>query len=128
MSPEWSTAAEREAAIELLLDRFEQPLRRGRLPEPARSATATNPRCGDVVTMFAEVLEGVLVRVTFEGAGCTISQAAADLLAERAEGQSIEAVARMLPEDVFGSPVARARLDCATLALRTLQHAILAAA
>ena len=114
----------REAAIELLLDRYEQPLRRGRLPSPARSATATNPRCGDVVTMFAEVRAGVLTRVTFEGAGCTISQAAADLVAELAEGQSLDAVARILPHDVLAPSVVRTRVDCASLALRTLQQAI----
>ena len=115
----------REAAIELLLDRFEQPLRRGRLPEPpARSATATNPRCGDVVTMFAEVHGGRVTRVSFEGAGCTISQAAADLVAELAEGESVERVARMLPGEVLGGEVVRTRLDCASLALRTLQQAL----
>ena len=114
----------REAAIELLLDRFEQPLRRGRLPEPAVSATAPNPRCGDVVTMFADVQGDVVTRVSFEGAGCTISQAAADLVAERAEGQSLEAVARMLPHDVLELSGVRTRIDCASLALRTLQQAI----
>jgi nitrogen fixation NifU-like protein len=114
----------REAAIELLLDRFEQPLRRGRLPAPAVSATATNPRCGDVVTMFADVQGDVVTRVSFEGAGCTISLAAADLVAELAEGQSVTAVAGMRPHDVLEPGLVRTRLDCASLALRTLQQAI----
>ena len=74
--------------------------------------------------MFAEVRGGVLTRVTFEGGGCTISQAAADLLAELAEGQSLEAVLHMHPEDVLGGDLLRTRLDCASLALRTLQQAI----
>ncbi len=110
--------------MERLMDRYEQPAHRGRLPAPAVSATALNPRCGDVVTMFAEVRGGVLGRVTFDGAGCTISQAAADLTAELAEGQSLDAVARMLPHDVLDLSVVRTRVDCASLALRTLQQAI----
>jgi nitrogen fixation NifU-like protein len=120
-----AASLDREAAMELLMDRFEQPLRRGRLAEPpARSATATNPRCGDVVTMFAEVRGDVLARVSFDGAGCTMSQALADLVAEFAEGQSLAAVARLLPEDVLAGDLVRTRLDCASLALRTLQQAI----
>jgi nitrogen fixation protein NifU and related proteins len=114
----------REAAIEVLLDRYEQPARRGRLPAPALSATATNPRCGDVVTMFADVQGEVVARVSFEGAGCTISLAAADLVAELAEGQSLEAVARLRPHDVLDPSLVRTRIDCASLALRTLQQAI----
>jgi nitrogen fixation protein NifU and related proteins len=115
-------------AVELLLDRYEQPGHRGRLPEPpARSATATNPRCGDVVTMFAEVRGDRLAAVTFEGAGCTISQVAADVAAELAEGKSLDDVASLTVEQVLavlGPDVVRTRLDCAGLGLRTLQQAI----
>ena len=74
--------------------------------------------------MYARVQEGVLSRVSFEGSGCTISQAAADLLAEHAEGHSIDAVARLVLEDVLGHDIVRTRVDCASLALRTLQQAI----
>jgi nitrogen fixation NifU-like protein len=123
--------ADRQSAIELLLDRYEQPTHRGQLPEPARSASGTNPRCGDVVTMYAEVHGDALARVTFEGAGCTVSQAAADVVAELTEGQSLEVVARMQPDQVLnllGRDVVRSRLDCAGLALRVLQQAITASA
>jgi nitrogen fixation NifU-like protein len=114
-------------AVDLLLDRYEQPLRRGRLPAPARSATATNPRCGDVVTMFAEVGGGRVTRVAFDGVGCTISQVAADVVAELAEGQSLSAAGSLRLDQVLGvlgPEVVRTRLDCASLALRTLQQAI----
>jgi nitrogen fixation protein NifU and related proteins len=119
---------DRQAAIELLLERYEQPGHRGTLPEPpARSATATNPRCGDVVTMFAEVRGDLLGRVSFEGAGCTVSQVAADLVAELAEGRSLATVASIQVGDVLallGRDVVRTRIDCAGLALRTLQQAL----
>src|SRR5947209_393833 len=94
-------SVEREAAIELLLERYEQPARKRRLPRPAVSATATNPRCGDVVTMFASLRDDVLTEVSFEGTGCTISQAAADVLAELAEGQSTSGVAALQLDDLL---------------------------
>ena len=123
--------ADPDAALDALLDRYEQPAHRGRLAQPpARSATATNPRCGDVVTMFAHVHGDVLAAVSFEGAGCTISQVAADVVAELAEGQPLGAVARLSLREVLavlGPDLVRTRLDCAGLALRTLQEAIASA-
>jgi nitrogen fixation NifU-like protein len=119
---------DRQTAIELLLDRFEQPGRRGSLPSPpALSASATNPRCGDVVTMFADVEAERVQRVRFEGSGCTVSQVAADVVAELAEGQSIAAAGALDLEailGVLGRDVVRTRLDCARLALRCLQQAL----
>jgi nitrogen fixation protein NifU and related proteins len=117
-------------AVELLLERFEQPAHRGRLPAPAVSATQTNPRCGDVVTMYADVQAGTLRQVLFDGGGCTISQAAADLVAEMAEGRLLSDVAGLRVDDVLnglGRDVVGTRLDCASLGLRSLQQAIAAA-
>jgi nitrogen fixation NifU-like protein len=121
---------DRQAALERLLERYEQPAHRGGLPvPPARSARDTNPRCGDVVTMFAVVEGEQLERVTFDGAGCTVSQVAADLVAELAEGQPVGQVEALQLEDVLaalGPDLVRTRLDCAGLALRTLQRALAA--
>jgi acylphosphatase len=108
-----------------ILDRYEAPLRRGALPSPpALSANGNNPRCGDVVTMFASLRDGIVERVTFEGHGCTISQAAADIAAELAEGKTVAAVRRLRPSDVIDQLGGTARLDCAALGLQTLQRAL----
>ncbi len=110
---------------EQILDRYEAPLRRGALSSPpAVTASGTNPRCGDVVTMYGLVEGGALSRVSFEGSGCTISQAAADITAELAEGRSLDAVRRLQPADVVAQLGGTARLDCASLALHTLQQAL----
>ncbi len=73
--------------------------------------------------------EDRVARVTFEGQGCTISQAAASILAERVNRKqlsfaqilemSYEDMIRMLGEDIVGS-----RPRCATLALGTLKAAV----
>jgi nitrogen fixation protein NifU and related proteins len=111
--------------LEDILDRYEAPLRRGALPcPPALSARGTNPRCGDVITMYVEVVDGVAQRVTFDGSGCTISQAAADLTAELAEGKSVASVSGLRLEHVLARLGATARVDCASLGLQTLQRAL----
>jgi acylphosphatase len=110
---------------EEILDRYEAPLRRGTLPSPpALAGHGTNPRCGDSLTMFALVRDGRLEQVRFEGSGCTISQAAADLTAELAEGQPVSAVQRLRAADVVHRLGGTSRLDCASLGLHTLQHAL----
>jgi nitrogen fixation protein NifU and related proteins len=110
--------------VEELLDRFEQPTHRGTLPSPpARTASATNPRCGDSVTVFALVSSDRFERVRFEGAGCTISQAAADVLAELAEGQLVEQRLELdTLLDRLGRTVVGSRLDCASVGLRALHE------
>jgi nitrogen fixation NifU-like protein len=114
--------------IEELLDRYEQPTHRGTLPSPpALTASGTNPRCGDVVTFFALLANDRLERVTFDGGGCTISQAAADLVAELADGESVASIRALSLTsllDRLGRQAVGSRLDCAGLGLRTLQDAL----
>ena len=114
--------------LEELLDRYEQPSHRGKQPAPpAHLASASNPRCGDVLSMFVTIEDERLTRVSFDGSGCTISQAAADVTAEMAEGLSL-AQARDLDVDAvldrLGRDAVRTRLDCASLGLHTLHHAL----
>lgn len=77
--------------------------------------------------MFVTVRDERLVQVSFEGSGCTISQAAADVTAELAEGRSVDEVGAMDLEavlDRLGHDAVRTRLDCAGLGLHTLQRAL----
>jgi nitrogen fixation NifU-like protein len=116
--------------IDEILDRYEQPTHRGTLPSPpARTGSATNPRCGDVVTMYAQLDHELVVHVRFEGSGCTISQAAADLTAELAEGRSVGGIRALGIDDVLdrvGRQVVRTRLECVVLGLHSLQRALAA--
>jgi nitrogen fixation NifU-like protein len=122
---------DRPAAIELVLDRYERPSHRGSLPPPASSASATNPRCGDTVTMYVALDDAGAPRVVFEGSGCTISQAAADVVAELADGGSLKtarAVGDASVLHVLGDAPLRTRLDCVRVSIRALQLALAAAA
>jgi len=114
--------------LDEILDRFEQPARRGALQvPPAVSASGTNPRCGDVLTMYALVEDDALAKVRFEGSGCTISQAAADVTAELAEGLTVRDALAMDLEavlDQLGHHAVQTRLDCAGLGLQTLHRAL----
>ena len=75
---------------ELILDHSRRKVGFGLADEEGRSATSHqhNPLCGDDLTVRVRLNEdGETIRdVTWEGAGCSISQASASMLAELAEG------------------------------------------
>ncbi len=81
---------------EIILDHYKHPQGRG-LREPAGSdgggvhvaeAHHVNPTCGDEVTMRVAVEGDRLADISYEGAGCSISQASASVLHELLRGQS----------------------------------------
>jgi len=122
---------DRQTRIELLVDHFRNPRFRGALPDADVRMPGGNPGCGDVVTMYVRAApdEDRIDRVTFEGKGCTISQAAASILAERVNRKrlSFHDVLEMSYEDmigILGQDVVGSRPRCATLALGTLKAAV----
>jgi nitrogen fixation NifU-like protein len=119
---------DRQAAIERLLELYESPEHRGPLEGADVSLEGGNPGCGDIVTIHLKVGAGDKAEViTFEGAGCTISQAAAELVAERMEGASLEEIEELQHDviiDELGREVVMSRPRCATLALGTLKQAV----
>lgn len=122
---------DRQAIIDRLLDHYERPRHHGPLPGADVVMPGGIPDCGDTVTVYLKVDpgEGRIAGLSFEGRGCTISQAAASLLAERLQGAPLAELAGFDEDDVLellGREVARARPRCAALALNTMKAAALA--
>ncbi|MCB0078476.1 MAG: iron-sulfur cluster assembly scaffold protein [Anaerolineales bacterium] len=114
---------------ETILDHFEQPRHRGELAAPTRAMTVTNPACGDLITvqLRTDPQRERIVALAWQGHGCTLSQAAASLVAEQCHGQRIETARHMdatMLADAFGEAAINARPRCATLALRALHAAL----
>lgn len=116
-----------EEYIEVLLDYYEHPRNRGRIEGAELHASGRNPGCGDVISIYAHLDDqGRLAEVSFEGEGCTISQAAASLLTEVVIGKTVLDVEGMSSDDlveVFGREVLAVRPRCATLGLTILKSA-----
>jgi nitrogen fixation protein NifU and related proteins len=120
---------ERQEAIEFLLDHYQHPRNRGPMEQADVTMPGGNPGCGDIVTIYLKVdASGERVeQVTFEGEGCTISQAAASILTEMVDGKALSAIDEMDFNDMIdhlGREVVNTRPRCATLALGTLKAAI----
>jgi len=122
---------DRQTRIALLADHYRNPRHRGPLPDADVHVPGGNPGCGDVVTLHVKAEPGAdrLEVVRFEGTGCTISQAAASILAERVNRTRPgfdEVLAFTYEEmiDLLGKDVVGSRPRCATLALGTLKAAV----
>ena len=136
----------RELYQEVILDHNKSPHNFRELPDADREAHGDNPLCGDVVTVYVG-LDGDRIReVTFQGAGCAISQASASMMTDIVKGltldeaRSVSRKFRDLLTDRGDAPVDVAelgklavfegvkefpmRVKCATLAWHTLAAAL----
>ena len=105
---------------------------------------ANNPLCGDEITVFAHLDGDSVQEVTFQGAGCSISQSSASMMTEAVTGRQLEDAKALATdfrgmmagevepdEDRFGDLVALKgvvkypiRIKCAVLAWDVLQEAL----
>lgn len=134
----------RDLYQEVIFDHNRRPRNFGKLEGANRQAEGFNPLCGDRLTLYLKVTQGVVDDVSFEGMGCAISTASASLLTEALKGKT-EAEAEALfagfhdfimsdaPEAADGLGKLAvfagvrefpARVKCATLAWHTLHAAL----
>jgi nitrogen fixation protein NifU and related proteins len=129
---------------EVILDHYKRPRNKRELGDHAVSCTKNNPLCGDEITVFAQVSDGSIRDLTFQGAGCSISQSSASMMTEAVAGKTVDDALGMVAEfrgmmagDVepteerFGDLVALKgvvkypiRIKCAVLAWDVLQEAL----
>jgi nitrogen fixation NifU-like protein len=92
----------RELYQEVILDHTRKPRNFGRLEAPCAQAVGTNPLCGDALTVYLTVADGVVQDVRFQGQGCAISTASASLMTEAIKGKPAHEV-RALFERFHGT-------------------------
>ena len=75
---------------EIILDHYKKPRGRG-LREPFdRQVHHVNPTCGDEVDVRVHIVDGTVADMSYEGMGCSISQASASVLYELVVGKSVK--------------------------------------
>ena len=134
----------RDLYQEVIFDHNRNPRNFHKLADANRVAEGFNPMCGDRLTVYMKVEDGVIRDVSFEGKGCAISTASASLMTENLKGKT-EAEAEKLFQGFHATVTGKgesaaplgklsvltgvreypARVKCATLAWHTV-HAALA--
>jgi len=136
----------RDLYQEVILDHSKHPKNFRCLADPSRKAEGYNPLCGDRITLYLKMDDGVIRDIGFQGSGCAISKASASMMTAALKGKSadearafFERFHRMITSDpadaidaddlgkltVFSGvrefPV---RVKCASLAWHTLRSAL----
>jgi nitrogen fixation protein NifU and related proteins len=74
---------------EIILDHYRKPLHKG-LREPYESQVHhLNPTCGDEITLRVHMDGDLVADVSYDGQGCSISQASASVMADLVIGKPI---------------------------------------
>ena len=79
---------------EVILDHQRNPRNFARLSTANRQAEGTNPLCGDNVTVFLDVADGVIRDISFQGEGCAIAKASASMMTAAVKGKSLAEAAQ----------------------------------
>ena len=129
---------------EVILDHYKDPRNKRDLPGAEFRCTRNNPLCGDEITVLVREEGDTLAEVTFQGAGCSISQSSASMMTEAVTGRSVDGAMGLAAdfrgmmagevepdEEGFGDLVALKgvvkypiRIKCAMLAWDVLQEAL----
>ena len=112
---------------DVIRERWRRPRYRGELPGVTATAEDVNPLCGDRVRIMVRVVDGAVAGARFTGDSCAICAAAADVLAELAEGRPVREAAALGAEDVLGvlqADVRPTRMRCVTLPIGVLRQAL----
>jgi nitrogen fixation NifU-like protein len=131
---------------EVILDHNKSPRNFRPMAEANRKAEGYNPLCGDHVTVYVRLEDGLIKDISFEGSGCAISKASASLMTAELKGKSeadahqiFDNVHKMLTGDADREAAAEkvgkltilsgvckfpARVKCASLAWHTVNAAL----
>jgi len=136
----------RELYQEVIFDHNRHPRNFRPMPDADHQAEGHNPLCGDQLTVYLQIADGIVRDASFVGHGCAISTASASLMTEAVKGRPVGEVEALfrdfhalltkpaddgLPQRDFGKLAVLtgvrefpARVKCATLAWHTLHNAI----
>ncbi len=113
---------------EVIIDRYKNPQYRGELDPHDITFEDDNPLCGDHIRVDLRVDEnGRVSEAAFNGHGCAISQASADLLMEFVIGKTLDELRHLNRDDVLdllGIELGAVRLKCALLSLKVLKSGV----
>jgi len=113
---------------EVIIEHYKNPSYRGHLEPHDIQFADNNPLCGDHIEITLKLdNDGKVSDARFDGHGCAISQASADLLIESIIGKPVEEVKALKKDhilELLGIDLGPVRLKCALLSLKVLKAGV----
>ena len=113
--------------MDFILGNYRNPKNYGRLDDANMVKSGSNPLCGDSITIYLKVEEGLIKDIKFIGQGCAISQASASILTQMVKGKNIKDAKNLKEDDllkILGIQLSPSRLKCALLSYNVFKDAI----
>ena len=104
---------------EILIDHNLHPLHKETLENPTMILEGVNPTCGDDIVIQLVIQDGKIKNAAFEGSGCAISQASADIMVDMIIGKTKEEALHL--SDLF---VRMIKGNCSEDELEELEEAV----
>ena len=113
---------------EEIIERYRFPRYRGIIQNPHTQGEVMNALCGDELTLFLRLDEEKkqVAEVKFQGEGCALMTAAADMLCEAITGKNREELKHFSAENMlalYGESPSPSRLKCVLLPYEALKQA-----
>ncbi len=109
-----------------VLELFKEPKNLGKIEDADAFAQAGSPACGDVISIYLRIREGIIEDAKFESYGCAANIAAASVLTEVVKGKSLEEAWNIdwqqIADELGGLPPVKKH--CSILAVGALRRAI----
>lgn len=130
---------------ETILEHYKSKKRRHAIANADMQREGMNPLCGDDITLFVKMNDGVIEDASFEGTGCSICIASADMLCASVIGKTLAQASAIIasfkgmllrdqspdfPDDLSDLEAMKGvkkfpvRIKCALLSWNTLEHMI----
>lgn len=117
----------RQEQMDLILDHYENPRHKHAMDDAEAVVEGGNPGCGDIVKIYLKLDDHGHIVASFEGEGCTISQASASFLMDEINGKTLAEALAIDHNDLMeslGKEIVEQRTRCATLSLDTFRAAV----
>ncbi len=85
----------KELYQQVILDHNKNPRNFRKIESANHFAEGYNPLCGDKINIYAEVADGKIIDISFQGSGCAISKASASIMSSMMKGLLIEEAERL---------------------------------
>ena len=83
---------------EMVLDHNNRPRNFQKLDNASNTADGYNPLCGDQISVYLKVENGVIADVGFQGVGCAISKSSASMMTQSVKGKTIQEAEALFQE------------------------------
>lgn len=109
-----------------VLDYFQNPRNVGEIEDASGVGQVGSPKCGDIMKMYLEIEDDVIVDVKFKTYGCGAAVATSSMATELIMGKTLEEAEKitnkMVVEELGGLP--HEKLHCSVLAEQAIRAAI----